>query len=60
MIDDNHMLPANARCWLMTAARTPITEVDPLARVKAINIAIRRVKGTYPQLFKDNQNGNKD
>lgn len=52
-MDEPHMLPPDARVWLMVAARTPITEANPLARVKAIEKAIRRVKATYPQLFKE-------
>ena len=33
------------------AAQTPITRDDPLARVKAIEKAIERIKSQYPQFF---------
>ena len=40
-----------AKLLLQQAARTPITRADPLARVKAIEKAIERVKREYPQFF---------
>lgn len=45
-------LPAEAQARLKAAARTPITETDPLARVKAIEKANQWVRCTYPQFFK--------
>jgi len=46
------LLPLEARLALQRAAQTPITVDDPLARVKAIEQATRRVKTTYPSFFK--------
>ena len=37
---------------LKQAAQTPITRIDPLARVKAIEKATQRVKSLFPNLFK--------
>lgn len=45
------VLPPAARVKLQQAAQTPITRADPLARVKAIEKAIERVKREYPQFF---------
>jgi hypothetical protein len=44
-------LPRDAAKQLQRAARTPITRADPLARVKAIEKAIERIKREYPQFF---------
>ena len=44
-------LPRDAAKLLQQAAQTPITRADPLARVKAIEKAIERVKREYPQFF---------
>jgi len=46
-------LPMDAQADLKAAAQTPITPEDPLARVKAIDHAIQRVKQRYPHLFKE-------
>lgn len=45
-------LPPEAVRLLQRAAKTPITRVDPLARVKAIERAIERVKRRNPELFR--------
>lgn len=45
-----NVLPRDAAKLLQQAAQTPIT-LDPLARVKAIEKAIERVKREYPQFF---------
>ena len=45
------LLPLEAARLLQHAAQTPITRADPLARVKAIEKAIERVKREYPQSF---------
>ena len=44
-------LPRDAAKLLQQAAQTPITRADPLARVKAIEKAIERVKRENPQFF---------
>lgn len=46
-----NVLPRDAVKLLQQAAQTPITRADPLARVKAIDKAIERVKREYPQFF---------
>ena len=46
-------LPTDAAKLLKQAAQTPIPGHDPLARVKAIDKAIERVKRQYPQFFKE-------
>lgn len=48
-----NVLPRDAAKLLQQAAQTPITRADPLARVKAIEKAIERVKREYPQFFKE-------
>lgn len=44
-------LPPAAQRILQRAAQTPITAADPLARVKAIEQATKRVKAEYPHHF---------
>lgn len=46
-----NVLSRDAAKLLQQAAQTPITRADPLARVKAIEKAIERVKREYPQFF---------
>ena len=48
-----NVLPRDAAKLLQQAAQTPITRADPLARVKAIEKAIERVKRQCPQFFKE-------
>lgn len=48
-----NVLPRDAAKLLQQAAQTPITRADPLARVKAIEKAIERVKREYPPIFPD-------
>jgi hypothetical protein len=45
------VLPQEAATLLQQAAQTPITRNDPLARVKAIEKAVERVKRDHPQCF---------
>lgn len=47
----HQVLPAEAVAQLQRAAKTPITADDPLARVKAIEQATKRIKRDYPHLF---------
>lgn len=51
MSKPHNILPLEAMLILQRAANTPITADDPLARVKAIEQAIQRVKREYPQMF---------
>jgi hypothetical protein len=44
-------LPHAAADLLKAAAKTPITQNDPLARVKAIEKANQRIKDLYPHYF---------
>lgn len=46
-----NVLPREAATLLQQAAKTPITRIDPLARVKAIEKAVERVKRDHPHLF---------
>lgn len=48
-----NVLPRDAAKLLKQAAQTPITRADPLARVKAIEKAVERVKRQFPQFFKE-------
>jgi len=45
-------LPFDARALLVRAAKTPITNGDPLARVRAIEQASDSVRHHYPYFFK--------
>lgn len=45
-------LPRDAVARLQRAARTPITEHDPLARVKAIEQAAQWARLKYPRSFR--------
>lgn len=54
MKEPSQLLPADAVAQLQRAALTPITEDDPLARVKAIEQTTRRIKMQHPQFFKGN------
>lgn len=53
------VLPPEAVAQLQRAARTPFDEFDPLARVKAIEQATRRVKRDYPNFFKEQHHESK-
>jgi hypothetical protein len=46
-----NVLPREAATLLQQAAKTPITRNDPLARVKAIEKAVERVKRDHPHCF---------
>jgi len=45
------VLPVEAQLILRRAASTPITEEDPLARRRAVDSAIDKVKRDYPEYF---------
>lgn len=45
------VLPVEAIALLQRAAKTPVTDADPLARVKAIEQATAKVKREYPTYF---------
>ena len=45
-------LPFDIRIALARAAQTPITPADPLARVKALELAKAQAMRKYPNLFK--------
>lgn len=51
--EPSRLLPAAAVAMLQRAHQTPITADDPLARVKAIEQATRRIKLQFPQYFKE-------
>lgn len=51
----HQVLPAAAIALLQRAAQTPITADDPLARVKAIEQATKRVRQQYPSFFQEYQ-----
>lgn len=46
------LLPPYASAVLVQAAQTPITPEDPLARVKAIEQATKRVMAMCPHLYR--------
>lgn len=46
-------MPQHASDLLRQAAATPITRADPLARVKAIEVATQRIRDLYPWLFRE-------
>jgi hypothetical protein len=46
-------LPPDAAAALQAASQTPIPAEDPLARRKAIDSTIERIKLIYPQFFKE-------
>lgn len=45
-------LPYYARDQLVRASKTPLTNGDPLARVRAIEQASETVRNHYPHFFK--------
>lgn len=51
--EPSRLLPAVAVALLQRSSRTPITADDPLARVKAIEQATRRIKLQFPRFFKE-------
>lgn len=46
------VLPHAAREALRRAAATPVSDADPLARMKAINRATEQIRRQYPQFFR--------
>jgi len=46
------LLPPAAREALKRAAQTPVSEFDPLARVKAIEKCLERLRRQYPEHFR--------
>lgn len=53
--DCSRLLPPEAVKLLQEAARTPITKADRLARQKAIEHAIAKVRRSYPNNFSDDE-----
>lgn len=51
----HNLLPPDAQATLMRAAATPTPEDDPMARIRAIDRAILRVRRTYPGRFNTEQ-----
>lgn len=47
----SRLLPPDAIAKLRRAAQTPITDHDPLARLKEIDRAIQWARFKYPNLF---------
>jgi hypothetical protein len=47
--------PPSVRDALVRASQTPFDEMDPLARVRAINKAIQRARLAYPELFRPDE-----
>ena len=47
------LLPESAQTILRQATRVKPTESDPLARVKAIDAAVARVKVLFPECFQE-------
>ena len=54
---NHHLLPDSAQRLLKVAARVKPTEADPLARERAIDAAVARVKLLYPECFQEDDNG---
>lgn len=48
----HQVLPVDAQLRLRAAAATPDSPVDPLARQKAVEAAVRWCRATYPSCFK--------
>ncbi|MDD4913301.1 MAG: hypothetical protein PHP57_13490 [Sideroxydans sp.] len=46
-------LPEEAQRLLREAAKTPNTPKDPMAKIKAIDAAVAKVKSQYPSYFKE-------
>ena len=56
-LNDKYIKPVEILPWeavqmLTRAAKTPVTEKDPLARLKAIEEADRRIRRQYPRYFR--------
>lgn len=47
------ILPADARKMLADAAKIENTELNPMARERAINRVTKRIKQMYPKYFRD-------
>ena len=47
------LLPESAQTILRQATRVKPTEADPLARAKAIDSAVARVKVLFPECFQE-------
>jgi hypothetical protein len=48
----NFLLPWPAREALRRAAETPVTDADPLARRRAIDKTLQRLRNQYPDYFR--------
>ncbi len=45
------VLPPEAQAQLQRAASTPATKADPMARTRAVNQTIEKLKLQYPEIF---------
>lgn len=54
-IEPNGVLPKWARRELSEAAKTPITAADPLARTRAIDEALERIRALVPEHFRSEE-----
>ena len=52
MTQASKLLPHAARAELAKAAETPNTQKDPLAKLKAIDRTIARIRAQYPTYFR--------
>lgn len=46
------LLPPAARQLLIDAAKTPVDQQDPLARINEIEVATRKIRVVYPDYFR--------
>lgn len=44
--------PPDVRARLVEAARVPVTEADPMARVRAVDRAVAWARLRYPEMFR--------
>jgi hypothetical protein len=47
----HNLLPLDAQALLRRAAATRVTDTDPMARIRAVDQAIKRVKREHSRLF---------
>jgi hypothetical protein len=50
-VSSHTLLPLDAQAMLRRAAATPVTDADPMARLRAVDRAIKHVKLAHPKLF---------
>jgi hypothetical protein len=58
MVELSTLLPFDAAMMLKLAAQTPVTANDPLARVRAVEEAVERIKRNNTERFHD-ENGSR-